>query len=176
MNVGVKDLVLEPSSPIRHITELSKILSNNEEAAKKPIMCIYSDGGPDHRLTSLSVQLAIVCLFLKGDYDYIVAARTPPMSSWKNPPERIMSILNLALQAVGLMRAETSEECERKLRGANSLKQLREMSEKFPGIKTEMVDSMEPVKVLFNFYSSNYCVYQLLLSTLKHLYSCPKKM
>ncbi|XP_033758052.1 uncharacterized protein LOC117340399 [Pecten maximus] len=149
VNVGVKDLVLEPSNPIRHITELSQIL-NNEDAAKykKPIMCIYSDGGPDHRLTYMSVQLAILCLFLKGNYDYIVAARTPPMSSWKNPPERIMSVLNLALQAVGLMRKETSEECERKLRSANSLKQLRELADKYPDIHEEMVDSTQPVKIL----------------------------
>lgn len=144
--VGVKDLVLEPSSPVRHMAELKNILT--EEGDTKPILCIYSDGGPDHRLTYLSVQLSIICLFLSGNYDMIVAARTPPMASWKNPPERIMSILNLALQAVGLMRREASAECEQKLKSAGGLSQLRDIA-KDPVLRQEMVDSIEPVKVCF---------------------------
>ncbi|KAL5012660.1 hypothetical protein ScPMuIL_011211 [Solemya velum] len=145
--MGVKDLVLEPSSPLRHIAELKQILMN-EELLAKPVLCIYSDGGPDHRLTYLSVQLAIACLFLSGQFDMIIAARTPPMASWKNPPERIMSILNLALQAVGLMRAAASGECERKMKSANGLGQLRELAQSNPEMRQEMVDSIEPVKTL----------------------------
>lgn len=143
--VGVKDLVLEPSSPLRHIAELKQILLD-EELHSKPILCLYTDGGPDHRLTYLSVQLSLVCLFLSGDFDMLIAARTPPMGSWRNPPERIMSILNLALQAVGLMRSEASDECEKKLRSAGGLGQLREVA-KDPAMRQEMKDSIEPVKV-----------------------------
>lgn len=144
--VGVKDLALEPSTPLRHITELKDILANEE--LTKPLLCLYTDGGPDHRLTYLSVQLSIICLFLSGNYDMIVAARTPPMASWKNPPERVMSILNLALQAVGLMRKETSAETEQKLKSASGLQQLRDIA-KNPKFREDMVDSIEPVKVIF---------------------------
>lgn len=114
---------------------------------------MYSDGGPDHRVTYLSVQLSIICLFLSGNYDMIIAARTPPMGSWKNPPERIMSILNLALQAVGLMRKETSSVCEQKLKSASGLSQLRDIA-KDPLMRQEMVDSIEPVKVTDKKYFS----------------------
>ena len=38
------------------------------------------------------------------DLDMVVLARTLPGWSWKNPAERVMSQLNLALQSVGLMR------------------------------------------------------------------------
>lgn len=145
--VGVKDLALEPSSPLRHIAELKDIL--RKEGLTKPILCIYTDGGPDHRLTFLSVQLSIICLFLSGNYDMIVAARTPPLASWKNPPERVMSILNLALQAVGLMRKETSAETEQKLKSASGLQQLRDIA-KDPKFHEEMIDSIEPVKVSIN--------------------------
>nr|XP_022306505.1 uncharacterized protein LOC111112916 isoform X2 [Crassostrea virginica] len=145
--VGVKDLALEPSSPLRHITELKDILMG--EGIDKPILCMYSDGGPDHRVTYLSVQLSIICLFLSGNYDMIIAARTPPMGSWKNPPERIMSILNLALQAVGLIRKETSSVCEQKLKSASGLSQLRDIA-KDPLMRQEMVDSIEPVKTLLS--------------------------
>ena len=141
--VGIKDLILEPSSPLRHVTELFEILKTENA---KPILFMYTDGGPDHRLTYLSVQLALVCLFIAGDYDMLVAARTPPMSSWKKTPERIMSILNLALQCVGLMRSEASPESEKKLKSASGIKKLREIAVD-PELKKEMVDSIEPVKV-----------------------------
>ena len=70
----------------------------------KHILCIYTDGGPDHRLTYLSVKVSLVCLFLLLDLDYLIAARTAPCHSWRNPVERVMSTLNLGLQCVGLER------------------------------------------------------------------------
>ena len=45
MNVAYKDSAFEPSSPIRHAAELADLLS--EIATKKPVLFIYSDGGPD---------------------------------------------------------------------------------------------------------------------------------
>ena len=68
------------------------------------MLLLYTDGGPDHRVNFLSVQLSYVALFLTRDLDYLVAVRTPPYNSWKNPAERVMSELNLALQTVGIMR------------------------------------------------------------------------
>lgn len=147
--VGVKDLVLEPSSPIRHITEASKLLEFEQN--QKSILLIYTDGRPDHRLTYLSVQLSLICLFLHGKYDMLVAVRTPPMNSWKNPPERIMSILNLALQSVGLMRKEQSENFKKKVKSISSISQLRDLASQSIEYKQEMMDSIEPVKVCFLF-------------------------
>lgn len=147
--VGVKDLVLEPSSPIRHITEASKLLEFEQN--QKSILLIYTDGRPDHRLTYLSVQLSLICLFLHGKYDMLVGVRTPPMNSWKNPPERIMSILNLALQSVGLMRKEQSENFKKKVKSISSISQLRDLASQSIEYKQEMMDSIEPVKVCFLF-------------------------
>lgn len=76
----------------------------------------------------------------------LIAARTPPMGSWRNSAEYIMSILNLALQAVGLMRSQASNRCEKRLRPASRLGQLREVA-KDPAMRQEMKDSVEPVKV-----------------------------
>lgn len=149
VHVGIKGLALEPSYPLRHMAELEQILLR-EDLMAKPIICLYTDGGPDHRLTYLSVQMSLVCLFLSGNFDILIAARTPPMASWKNPPERIMSIINLALQSVGLMRERASDECEKKLNSANGLGKIREIA-KDPEMKREIQDSVEPVKVLFTF-------------------------
>lgn len=66
----------------------------------------------------------------------------------KNPLERVISILNLALQAVGLMMKETSAETEQKLKSANGLQQLSDIV-KNPKFREDMVESIEPVKVIF---------------------------
>ena len=34
----------------------------------------------------------------------VLAVRTPPQNSWKDPAERVMSSLNAGLHAIGLMR------------------------------------------------------------------------
>ena len=65
---------------------------------------IYSDGGPDHRLTYVSVHLSLIALFFNLNLDLVVAARTVPSHSWANPVERVMSTINLGLQCVGVMR------------------------------------------------------------------------
>ena len=58
--VGLKDAVFEPASPAHHSAELhSSILS--QKLHEKSMFFLYSDGGPDHRLTYLSVQLIFDC-------------------------------------------------------------------------------------------------------------------
>ena len=78
----------------------------------------------------------------------LVAVRTPPYHSWKNPVERIMSIINIALQSVGLMRSSMPEYLEKKLAGRNNVKKIREACEGCPELKDAIVDSMQPVKAL----------------------------
>ena len=59
--VGVKDAIFEPSSGLRHSTELSKVIS--QSVPDKPVLLIYTDGGPDHNLTFAANQLALIALF-----------------------------------------------------------------------------------------------------------------
>ena len=76
--VCCKDAVFEPSSPNCHMAELYKLVDD------KPILFLYCDGGPDHRLTYVSVQLSLIALFLKLDLDYLCVCRTAPFHSWKS--------------------------------------------------------------------------------------------
>lgn len=94
--VGLKESAFEPSSPLRHSTELYDLLVTRD-LESRPILFIYCDGGPDHRLTYVSVQLSLIALFLQLDLDFLCACRTAPYHSWRNPIERIMSIINLGL-------------------------------------------------------------------------------
>lgn len=93
VHIGLKEAAFEASSPLRHATELYSVLKHEQEG--RPILFLYTDGGPDHRLTYLSVQLSLVALFRNLDLDFLCAARTAPYHSWRNPVERIMSILNM---------------------------------------------------------------------------------
>ena len=95
------------------------------EVADKPVLFLYTDGGPDHRTTYISTQLSMIALFLNLNLDYLCAARTAPHHSWRNPVERMMSILNLGLQSIGLMRSEMSAEAESALKNCSSLSLLR---------------------------------------------------
>ena len=79
------------------------------QSMDKSVLFLYTDGGPDHHLTYLPVQVSLICLFLSLDQDYLLTARTVPSNSWHNPVECIMSTLSLGLQSVGLMRKAVSE-------------------------------------------------------------------
>ena len=146
VNIGLKESAFEPSSPLRHACELNQLIAT-AESDRKPILFLYSDGGPDHRLTYVSVQVSLIALFLSLDLDYLCAARTAPFHSWRNPVERIMSVVNLGLQCVGLARKEMSDEHERLILNAGSLKEIRKVAEKHPSLKEATADSIASVKI-----------------------------
>ena len=54
----------------------------------------------------------LIALFRASHFDLLVAGRCAPGQSWMNPVERIMSLLNLALQNVALERDASSMEVE----------------------------------------------------------------
>jgi hypothetical protein len=80
VTVTLKDTIFQPSSPMRHVVEIRKFLGSVGMLGK-PIQIIFSDGGPDHRLTYPSVKLSLMVLFLLDDVDYLVAVRTAPHQS-----------------------------------------------------------------------------------------------
>ena len=122
--ISFKDSILQPSSPFRHAAELKKLLQSRGGKLKDvcdfkilicfiltpnsayllavpPIVLIFTDGGPDHRSTYMSVKLAMIALFLEMDLHGLIAL------------QRIMSIVNLGLQGVGVMRQKQNNEFEK---------------------------------------------------------------
>jgi len=92
--IGLKGAVYKPSSPLQHLTELYSILVIR--IGERKALFIYTDGGAYHRLTFVSVQLALIALFLNLNLDFICAGRTCPYHSWRNPVECIMLTINLS--------------------------------------------------------------------------------
>ena len=144
VTVTYKDSVFQPSTPFRHGIEIQRILENGDGDVP-PVLIIYSDGGPDHRITYHSVKLALIVLFKILDLDLLIAGRTAPGHSWLNPSERIMSVLNLAFQNVALMRDECTGEMEMTLKGANSLAEIRGKADRVRGLKQAWIQAVQPI-------------------------------
>lgn len=144
--VTVKDKVSQPSSALRHSTELSNLLQGE---SLKPILLMISDGGPDHRVTFPSVKLSLIALFCSLNLDMLVSVRTCPYQSWTNLAERVMSTLNLALQNVALARKPMEEHFEALIKGKSLLKEVRKATEDNPGLCEALRDSMShPIRLL----------------------------
>ena len=82
------------------VAELSAVLSKEVNTVLCTVLHLYSDGGPDHRTMYVSVQAALLALFPQHNLDFLVAAYTAPMSSYRNTAELAMALLNLALQGI----------------------------------------------------------------------------
>ena len=87
--MGLKENAFQPSSPIRHMTELKGVFLEAVDDCHS-LLLLYTDGGSDHRLTYASVQISLISIFMALDLDFLCAVCTPPYHSWKNPAERIM--------------------------------------------------------------------------------------
>ena len=132
------------------MTELLDILTNKTDRnlESTSILALYTGGRPDHQLTFLGVKISLITIFKALDLDYLIAVRTCPNQSFQNTVERIMSIINLALQSVGLMRTEMPDSYERPMKSVNSLKDLRTLAQKDPAFQDVFHSSLADVCTL----------------------------
>jgi hypothetical protein len=73
-------------------------------SSTKTIGILLTDGGPEHNITFTSVQIALVLLWRKIEFDHLIAGRACPQNSWTNEIERVVSVLNLALYSMCFTR------------------------------------------------------------------------
>jgi hypothetical protein len=100
------------------------VLKNNDKDDAAALL-MFTDGGPDHNCKHLSVQTALLALFLLGGMDTLIVLRTAPQQSWTNPAERIMSVLNMGLQGCSLARIAMDAKFEVTMRKCNGMGALR---------------------------------------------------
>lgn len=147
--VSFKDAVFQPSSALRHSTEFFNLINRQYHNQPLPsILSLYTDGGPDHRCTFGSVQVALICLFLAGNFDMLIAVRTAPHHSWCNPAERIMSVINYGLQGVAIEREKMPEEYEDEFEALKTLENIREKAKDNPCLKAELEKCIVTVQEL----------------------------
>jgi hypothetical protein len=73
----IKDLIFQQSSPIRHAVEL---LAINKRFNRKPeaFTLAFTDGGPDHNISFINVQLSWLTYFLLTRSNSLIVSRTTP--------------------------------------------------------------------------------------------------
>lgn len=143
--VTLKDRIFQKSGPMRHGKELSTQINNLVDDFWKPILLLITDGGGDHNITHASVQASLLALFIDLDLDFLCAMRTCPTQSWTNLAERVMSILNIALQHCALEREKLSGQLEDIVKKCNNMNKLREEAEENPELKKAFTTSMQSV-------------------------------
>jgi hypothetical protein len=151
--VVLKNTTFQASSALRHVTEFYDSIEQHyfNSNSLPEIIIVYTDGGPDHQCNFGSVQISLIALFLNGNFDLVIAARTAPYHSWANPAERIMSILNLGLQGVALQREQMSNELESIFQKLNTLDTIRKEAQKNSILKCELQISIDKVQnILFD--------------------------
>jgi len=77
------------------------------------------------------MKLALISLFRKLDLDYLCVTRTAPHHSYRNPAERVMSVLDLGLKSIGPSKREIEDPIkEEAVRKCSSLSEIRELTDR----------------------------------------------
>ena len=143
--VTLKNALFKRSSPLRHQAEKEKVVND-----WKPIECTYSDGGPDHNTKHYSVKIAQLAHFLNKNLDMSVSAVIYQGGSYTDPAERIMPLLNIAMQGVALARRPMEPVFENALRNRNSMEAVRGVCENDNALTSAVRESLEPMVNLLN--------------------------
>ena len=100
-------------------------------------LMLHIDCGLDHRLPYLSVQLTVIAVFLLSDLDLLSEHDL-------TIPGATLSILNLALQSVDLMRTNMDQKFEQAISKCKSMENVRQQAEAIHGAQDAFIDSIEP--------------------------------
>ncbi|CAB5209769.1 unnamed protein product [Rhizophagus irregularis] len=132
----------EPGYPVAAVERGRQVIVSKNKAFKVA----------DHDFTKCGIIPSVTMLCeipATIDLDLLIAVRTPPGHSWKNPVERIMSILNLGMQSIGLMRDELSNDLENLMKKCNSMEEIRTYSKDEPQLKNELINSLQaPINLM----------------------------
>ena len=103
MYVAVKSSTMQPSTVVRAHAELGSLLLR-EKLPHQSMGFLLTDGGPEHNLQFISVQVSLILMFQMLELDQLIVGRSCPQNSWTNEVERVMSNLNYALYGMCFTR------------------------------------------------------------------------
>ena len=111
--VYIKITTTECSSVVQNSLEIERALIKKFGTKENIhlIIIIYTDRGPEHRTNFLSVKITIILLQESLNSD-IIALRSAPGHSFKNPAEGVNYILNLGLYGMGVMHKNMYQSSE----------------------------------------------------------------
>jgi hypothetical protein len=149
VTVVVNDNILQQSSPIRHAAAMIAIMLAKYSNDTMPSMLMkFSDGGTDQRNTLESVKCSLIAIFKLLNLNKLIAARCAPGQSWINPAERVMSLLNIALQNCALERPACSDVVEKLIARCNGMQAVREAAASNETMSAEWAASVKTLQDL----------------------------
>ena len=145
----VSDSVFQSSSQFRHGVMLKHVVSSLPDMPS--VLMKYTDGGTDQRNNLESVKIATICLFKELDLDLLITARCAPGHSYANPAERIMSILNIALQNCATERSSCDDpSLENQLKKCHSMADIRKLHMTHTEVKDAWLGSLKDVQEMIS--------------------------
>jgi hypothetical protein len=88
------------------------------------VLILQTDGGPDHSMKRVAVQLALYAIFRELVVDHFVVSRCAPTGSAGNKLERSMSALSLACACVAPRRGYMAPWAEKNVANALSMQAI----------------------------------------------------
>ena len=113
------------------LTETGQIHEFPEGTCKPYTLLVRSDGGSDRNPKNVSVQMALIYLWLSLDFDVLVALITAADISAVNEVEGVMPIANYALQHQSFAREAMTIPHEHNVKNCNSALQVRNALDHF---------------------------------------------
>jgi hypothetical protein len=110
------------------------------------VLVLQTDGGPDHSLRRVAVQLALIGMFVELDLDHFIALRGAPNGSARNKIERPMSVLNIPLAHVALTRGRMLPWAEEAVRSCSTMKSVRETADKVDKRRSDAQDEVQSLE------------------------------
>ena len=99
-------MATDPLSALHNVMKVEDILTHCYQRKQNipPIIIFYTDGSPEHRSNFQSVKIALDALQKSLNADMLVAIRTAPGHSFRNPVEKVNCVLNIGLYGIAIMR------------------------------------------------------------------------
>ena len=144
----LKEGVFEPSSQHWHMAEVLDIIHLQYLLSDKSVLFLYSDGGPNHYLTSISIQLSLIVLPTVWFGPYLCSQGSPfPVLA---QPSRENYVYRQFRTSVYRLNEAADEWQAWSHASCNNASKLRHVGEKKPKIIPAISDYIAPVKILLS--------------------------
>jgi len=138
--VTIRDAIFDPSNVFDHCAQLIDTL--RRKGLNPTVLVLQTDGGPDHSMKRVAVQLALIATFKELDIDHFVVLRCAPNGSARNKIERSMSVLNLGLAHVATRRGDMDPWAEKAAMNASSMQAVRDVAKEVEGEQQQGAEDM----------------------------------
>ena len=131
----------------RHTVENAK--ARERFGPVTPIIVHVHDGASDYNMTLGGALLAHLAEYVLTGADMVLSMRFCPYQSYNDPAERVMSLLNMGLQALALARSEMPAEMEDFMKTCSSMADVRKLAAEHPQVKSAVTKAMEePIRLV----------------------------